>query len=209
MLNKKLIVTSYLVLALSLTACNSDKNVEEKPVAPPIEDNSNVDNDTTTIKDTTDTNISRPSSKDNLVKYEEIKLTATEAYNIFLEKKPGAKVEKVELDYDNNVYYYKIEGSDSKDYYEMKIDAVTGDIAKDEKDTKSDEDAEVSLDYVKKVDEYLKKAIEDSGEGFISLEWDLEVENGRPELEIEIDRETNEIEYTYDLETGELLEKDL
>ena len=196
MLNKKWFVTSYLVLAMGLTACGSDKNVEEKPAVPPVEE-------------TTDTNSPAKPNKDNLGKYNEIKLTATEAYNTFLEKKPGSKVEKIELDYDNNVYYYKVEGSDDKNYHEIKIDAVTGEIVKDKKENKDDQDAEISLDYVKKVDEFVKKALDDSGEGFISMEWDLEMENGRPELEIEIDRENGEVEYTYDLETGKLLDKDL
>lgn len=226
MLKKKWIVTSYLVLAIGLTACSNDTtNVDEKP---PVEESNDVNQETTQpIEPTESTDTKEPDIKteqrtDEEVtetpattqesdkgKYDEIKLTATEAYDTFLQKKQGSKVEKVELDYDNNVYYYKIEGSDEASYYEMKIDAITGEIAKEEKDNKDDVDAEVSLDYVKKVDEFVKKSLDDAGGTLTSLEWDLEMENGRPELEIEIQRAEGEIEYTYDMETGELLEKDL
>lgn len=220
MLKKKWIITSYLVLAIGLTACGNDtNNVDEKP---PVEESVDVNKETTEPNDTKDTDINTEKEADKTItetpktaqesdkgKYNDIKLTATEAYDTFLQKKEGSKVEKVELDYDNNVYYYKIEGSDEASYYEMKIDAITGEIAKEEKDNKDDVDAEVSLDYVKKVDEFVKKSLDDAGGTLTSLEWDLEMENGRPELEIEIQREEGEVEYTYDMETGELLEKDL
>lgn len=216
MLNKKWIITSYLVLAIGLTACSNDTTVDEKA---PIEDNTGVDNQTKESKDTKikteeetvkpDDEAPKTTKEGNKGKYNEIKLSATEAYNTFLDKKIDSKVEKVELDYDANLYYYKIEGSDDANYYEMKIDAVTGEIVKEEKDNKDDVDAEISLDYVKKVDEFVQKSLDEDGANIISLEWDLEMENGRPELEIEIKREDGEIEYTYDVETGELLEKDL
>ena len=215
MLKKKWIITSYLVLAIGLTACSNDATVDEKT---PVEDNANIGKETTETKDTEvnkeeavkpGTKAPKTTKEGNRGKYNEIKLSATEAYDTFLDKKVGSKVEKVELDYDNNMYYYKIEGSDDQSYYEMKIDAVTGKIVKEEKDNKDDVDAEISLDYVKKVDQFVQKSLDEDGANIISLEWDLEMENGRPELEIEIQREDGEIEYTYDMETGELLEKDL
>lgn len=231
MLKKKLIVVSYVVLALSLSACSTN-GAEEPATTPPTETTTTTDEklpkedaavDTTTTeenKDVTDdknaveenndmkTTDTTQSRTEDLAQYKEIKLTAAEAYNMFLEKRPDSKVEKISLDYDNKVYYYKVEGYNDKNEYEIKFDAVTGDVAKEETETNENETKVITLDQISKIDDLVTNAMQDAGDDFESLEWELEIDNGKPILEIEIERNDNDLEYVYDIDTGSLLEKD-
>ena len=225
MLKKKLVLASFLVLSLGLTACNEG----EVNDPPPVEDdqtNNEVENDNQTyydedIKEEENNDLDEDKDIDDnenieedlsgakdLGSYGNISITVAEAYNIFIEEKPNSDLEKIELDYDNDVYYYKIEGHDGDKRHEMKVDAHTGEITKLESKNK-DRNEILDAKYLEKIDELVRKSIEDSGEGFISMEWDLDEDDGIAELEVEIERQGGEIEYTYNLETGELLEKDI
>lgn len=224
MFKKKLIVASFLVLSLGLTACN-DGEINNPPPAEEnqnndkVQDNKVDDNqdikDKGTQNDEIDNEVDQDdeiieedlSGAENLGSYGNISITVKEAYNIFITEKPNTDLQKVELDYDNDVYYYKIEGHDGDKYHEMKIDAHTGEITKLESEN-DDKEETLDVKYLEKIDELVRKSIDDSGEGFISMEWDLDEDNGVAELEVEIEREGGEVEYTYNLETGELLEKD-
>ena len=215
MFKKKLMVASFLVLSLGITACNEGEVNDPLPVEDD-QTNNEVENDNQTYddedikdEDNNNDNIEEDlSGAKDLGSYGNISITVEEAYNIFIEEKPNSDLEKVELDYDNDVYYYKIEGHDGDKRHEMKVDAHTGEVTKLESKNK-DRNEILDSKYLEKIDELVRKSIEDSGEGFISMEWDLDEDDGIAELEVEIERQGGEIEYTYNLETGELLEKDI
>lgn len=192
MLKKKWIMTLYLVLALALTACSNDEKAKEPDISTPSEQSSK----------------SLESPYDNQKKYKDIKITASEAYNIFLNAKADSKVEKIALEYDNNAYYYKVEGYDNTNEYELKIDAITGQIIKEEQELNDKRNTEIRLSDLEKIDKLIDKSIEDYKDEFISVEWELSVKNNKLILEVDIEGNNGDIEYTYDLETGNLLKKD-
>ena len=202
MLKKKLIVTSFLVLALGLSACgdNNDKV--------PAGDNTEIGNENKT-EDTV--NPSSPTSpKDgDLERYKEIKLTAEDAYNTFTGKKVNSKVDEIGLKYNHNRYSYKVEGYDDVNEYELEIDALNGEILRADQDKKDDNNNTViTLEDVGKVDQIVSNVLEENKVGLVSIEWELKVDDSILKLEIEVDNGKDDIEYTYNVETGELLEKD-
>ncbi len=203
MLKKKwMLLASSLVVALGLTACSGEDVKDSSPAKDNDQiEQDNQDHDNDKIED------KGSSANKDLSNYNDIELTVNDAYNKFIEENLDVNLEKIELDYDDNTYFYKIEGHDGDLYHEMKINAITGDITKDEEKDKDKEDI-LDLKYLNKIDEFVQKSLNDSGEGFISMEWDLDIKDGIPELEVEIEREDGELEYTYNLDTGELLEKD-
>ena len=89
----------------------------------------------------------------------------------------------------------------------MKLDAVTGVIVKDKSELKDGKDREVTLAQIDRIEEMVSNALQDAGDDFESMEWEVEFDNDKPTLEIDVDRNSNDLEYTYDLETGVLLEK--
>lgn len=207
MFKRKLVIASYIVVALGLSACsNGEVNKEETPVEENTNNNDTVDNTNTNTSDV-DT-VDKGTSTSNITEdYDEIKISATDAYNTFLEKKPNSNIEKIALDYNNNKYSYKIEGYDDLKEYELEIDALNKEILRLEEDDRDDEKLELTLADVEKIDSIVNNAISENHD-FLSVEWELSIKNDRKLLEIEFDKKDNDIDYKYDLNTGELLEKD-
>lgn len=201
MLKEKLIVTSFLVLALGLTACgdNSDKA--------PVGENTEIENDKKT-EDIVDPSSSTSPKEGDLERYKEIKLTAEDAYNTFLEKKPNSKIDEIGLKYNHNRYSYKIEGYDDVNEYELEIDALNGEILRADEDKVSDNDKVIKLEDMTKIDQLVSKVLEENKAGLIYLEWELKRDDNILKLEVEIDNGSGDIDYIYNVETGELLEKD-
>ena len=133
------------------------------------------------------------------------------AFDIYMSKYPTTKVRKIELDSDRGVYAYKVKGYENGIEYELKLDPVSGDIIKEEveKENNLDKDGEIKRANVEKVEGFVNKLLEESGENSKLDEWTLKAKDGRLMLEIEVDLPNdNDIKHTYDLETGELVEVD-
>lgn len=196
MRNKISFIILIIVLSLALTACSID-NTQKNP-AP---ENPNIVNQPTD-KDITD---------DNLVQEgEEEIIMPMAAINIYVEKYPNNKIKEIGLDNNLGVYTYKIEGYKNGIEYEMKIDAVNGDILYEENKKEDDLDkyGDISKSDVENIGQYVNKVLENAGHGTILDEWTLKAKNGRKLLEIEVDLSNGtDIERTYDIETGELVEK--
>lgn len=211
MLKKKWMVTSFLVLALGLTACTEGDGLNDQSADdnPPIEDNNVDETDDNNENVDNNTNYEDDQEVDPGFsgKYGEI-MIVNDAYDIFTGKNAEAKLEQIELDYDDGVYLYEIKGFDEDMVYKMKINAITGELVKYKEESEKREKQYLSEEYLNTVEEYLNKAIQGAGDDIEYLEWDLEIENGRPEIEIEVERTSGQVEYTYDLESGKLLEKD-
>lgn len=197
MFKRKLVIASYIVLALGLSACSNGEVTN---------DNTGTANNKDTTDNTSTVNKDKATSNE-IVNYDNIKVSATDAYNTFLEKKPNANVEKIELNYNHNRYSYKIEGYDDLKEYELEIDALNNEILRLEQDDRDDEKLELTLADVEKIDSIVNNAISEN-QDFTFLEWELSIKNDRKVLEIEFEKEGNDVEYKYDLNTGELLKKD-
>lgn len=218
MFNKKLVLASFLVLSLGLTAC-SDGEVD----SPPTETEENQDNE---VKDDVDNdNLDEDADKDmdqevdsedmetvrkGLDEYDEVDLTIQDAYAKFSEEKPNTDLEKLELNYDDeDGYIYKLEGNDGLNHQKMEIDAYTGDL-RDVEEEEADRDEEKIFDskYIEKLDELVEKSIDETKDKFKSVEWEVEMDDNIPKLTVEIDTEDGQVDYIYNLETGELMEKE-
>ena len=143
-------------------------------------------------------------------KYEDIKLSAQEAYEIFEKKYPEIKIDKIQLDWDDKQYVYEVKGFDKDNWFELDIHPLSGEILKDKSGTRNDkyEKVQLTIEQVKKVKAIVDKVLEENA-GATLDEWTLKYDNGRTEVEVEIDLPGGkDMEYTYDVDTGELLEID-
>lgn len=194
MFRKTWFLSLVLILAFSLTACdNTPAEVEEE-------------------KDQTEVNETVEEETTASVGYEDIKISPLEAYEIYMEKYPDAKITQIQLDKDFGSYVYKVEGLDTDTEYELILNPVNGEITKENSEKEYDNDydeGEITKAHLEKIDELVNSALKDAGEGAVIEEWTLESDDGRVILEIEIDKKgIDDVEYKYDVETGELVEKD-
>ncbi len=189
MLKKKWILPMLIILALILTSC-TDKPKKDDDLPPEdLNGEENLDNmddeeidedDLNDQGELEDEKNNPDSNTDGLdMSYDDIKITVEEAYKEFTTKFDKARVSEIELERENNSYYYEIEGYDDKNEYELKIDKI---IEKASKEVEGD----LSVD-----------------------EWELKIEDGKPVLKIEFKDDNNkQVEHRYDLKTEELIKKD-
>lgn len=201
---------SMLILVLSLTACATDDSDPQPATSdtPPVEDQEQARDETDTVDEApVDPNMDEDISANE---YMNVKVRPEEAFDIFMERYQNAKVEKIQLDKDDGIFIYEIEGFEGNKEYEVKINSMDGEIIKEDVETDEDmDDIEITRAQVEKVMDIVDKALKDAGEGSKLDEWTLEMDDGIAELEIEIDKkDTDDEERTYNVETGELIEID-
>ncbi|MGO1469663.1 MAG: PepSY domain-containing protein [Tissierella sp.] len=144
-----------------------------------------------------------------MIRYEEIKLTPSEAFQVFVEKYPNTTVKEVELDTKSNSYVYKVEGYDKEKRYKLYINPVDGSILELKEKLRKGSHIELTKINTEKIQDLVDSALKDAGEGSVIDEWSLEIEDGMLELKVEIDlKDGEDVEYKYNLETGELIKKD-
>jgi len=193
MLNKKWIIFLIVVLTLTLSGCTSN-------TSPNVNDKNNNNQD----KNNKDTNISNTS-----VVYEDIKITPEKAFAIFIGKYPNTKVKKIELDFEQGAYVYQVEGYDNTKEYELKINPINGNILREEQDDLANNQGEITIEDVKKIQELVNKALGDAGNNYKVDEWTLKLQNDQTIFSIEVVNDKNhDIEYKFNVNTGELIEKD-
>lgn len=207
-MNKKILMTTLgLGLALTLTACGP-KN--EKA------DNTNAKNNAA-VEANANKNASK--NKADAQTKEETAINKGAVANLdrgiafdgFKKLHADAKVESFQLEVENGKAYYKVSGYDAEKEYEVTVDAVTGDIVKDEFEAEntSAKTADVQLEMIEAVDKYMDEALKDAGQGFEAGEYEVEFEDGKYVVTVEVVNGTKDISYTYDYETGKLIEKDM
>lgn len=195
-----------LVLSLAITGCTTDdpdavddtQTGESEEVEDKVEDAaddvgdaaSDVEDD---IRDMT---------------YEDITVTPEEAFDKFMELHPDAKVNQVDLDKELMEYQYVIEGYDTENDYEVKINPVDGEVISDDTEVAElDDDAavEITKDHVAKVDSIIDTAKEEDGSDSELDEWNIYTEDGKVIMDVEIGM----TEYSYDMDTEQLLENEM
>lgn len=207
-MNKKILMTTLgLGLALTLTACGP-KN--EKA------DNTNAKNNAA-VEANANKNASK--NKADAQTKEETAINKGAVANLdrgiafdgFKKLHANAKVESFQLEVENGKAYYKVSGYDAEKEYEVTVDAVTGDIVKDEFEAEntSAKTADIQLEMIEAVDKYMDEALKDAGQGFEAGEYEVEFEDGKYVVTVEVVNGTKDISYTYDYETGKLIEKDM
>lgn len=219
MLKNKWIIPMLIILALIFTSCTNKTEKDDDLPPENLNDEENPDNidENETDEDNIDgendlegeENNPDDNNEGSNMSFEDIKITVEEAYKQFTDKFANAKVNEIELERENNSYYYKIEGYDDKNEYELKIDGSNGEVLDDKTDPIGDREGEISLEDVKKIDKLIEKAGSEVEEEFSIDEWKLEIEDGKAVLKIEFRDDNNkEVEYEYDIKTEELIKKD-
>ena len=138
-------------------------------------------------------------------------ISPVEIFDKYMAKYPDTKVKEVELESKGDYYVYEIEGYDKNNKYELKIHSISGKILKEEVEKNKGSHGEITRKHLEKVPNLVTTALKDAGKGAILHEWEVEFDDGRPELEIEIKikEQNKKIEYEYNLETGKLIEKEV
>lgn len=215
-MNKKILMTTLgLGLVLTLTACGP-KNQAMDPANSnskntKVEESANA-NKTNANKNATDNKADAQTKEETAVNKGAVaNLDPGIAFDGFKKLHADAKVESFQLDIENGKAYYKVNGYDAENEYEVTVDAVTGDIVKDEFEAEntSNKTADVKLEMVEAVDKYMAEALKDAGQGFEAGEYEVEFDNGKYEVSVEVVNGNKDITYTYDYETGKLIEKDM
>ena len=128
-MNKKILMTTLgLGLALTLTACGPKNEKADTPNAKnnaAVEANANKNANKKAAdaqtKEETAINKGAVANLDRGI-----------AFDGFKKLHANAKVESFQLEVENGKAYYKVSGYDAEKEYEVTVDAVTGDIVKDE-----------------------------------------------------------------------------
>ncbi|MDU5470901.1 MAG: hypothetical protein E6076_03565 [Peptoniphilus harei] len=215
-MNKKILMTTLgLGLALTLTACGP-KNQAMDPANSnakntKVEESANT-NKTNANKNATDNKADAQTKEETAVNKGAVaNLDPGIAFDGFKKLHADAKVESFQLDIENGKAYYKVDGYDAENEYEVTVDAVTGDIVKDEFEAEntSAKTADLQLEMIEAVDKYMEEALKDAGQGYEAGEYEVEFDNGKYEVSVEVVNGNKDITYTYDYETGKLIEKDM
>ena len=199
--------TLGLGLALTLTACGPKNEKADNPnaknnAAVEANANKNANKKATDAQTKEETAINKGAVAN---------LDRGIAFDGFKKLHANAKVESFQLEVENGKAYYKVSGYDAEKEYEVTVDAVTGDIVKDEFEAEntSAKTADVQLNMIEAVDKYMDEALKDAGQGFEAGEYEVEFEDGKYVVTVEVVNGTKDISYTYDYETGKLIEKDM
>ena len=219
-MNKKILITTLgLGLALTLSACGQ-KTEKAEPANSEVKVEENVNKNAN--KNTADAETKEESANKNMADAETKEERAINkgavanldrgiAYDGFKKLHPDAKVESFQLEVENGKAYYKVDGYDAKNEYEITVDAVTGDIVKDEfeaEDT-SAKTADIQLEMIEAVDKFMDQALKDAGQGYEAGEYEVELDNGMYVVSVEVVNGNKDITYEYEFETGKLIEKDM
>ena len=215
-MNKKILITTLgLGLALTLTACGP-KNQAMDPANSnakntKVEESANA-NKTNANKNATDNKADAQTKEETAVNKGAVaNLEPGIAFDGFKKLHADAKVESFQLDVENGKAYYKVDGYDAENEYEVTVDAVTGDIVKDEFEAEntSNKTADLKLEMIEAVDKYMAEALKDAGQGYEAGEYEVEFDDGKYEVSVEVVNGNKDMTYTYDYETGKLIEKDM
>ena len=215
-MNKKILMTTLgLGLALTLTACGP-KNQAMDPANSnsknaKVEESANA-NKTNANKNAADNKADAQTKEETAVNKGAVaNLDPGIAFDGFKKLHADAKIESFQLNIENGKAYYKVDGYDAENEYEVTVDAVTGDIVKDEFEAEntSNKTADLQLEMIEAVDKYMAEALKDAGQGYEAGEYEVEFDNGKYEVSVEVVNGNKDITYTYDYETGKLIEKDM
>lgn len=206
-MNKKILMTTLgLGLALTLTACGP-KN--EKADAPNAKNNAAVE--ASANKNASKNKADAQTKEETAINKGAVaNLDRGIAFDGFKKIHPDAKVESFQLEVEDGKAYYKVEGYDAKNEYEITVDAVTGEIVKNESKAEktSDKTADIQLAMLESVDKFMEEALKDAGQGYEAGEYEVELDNGKYVVNVEVVKGKKDITYKYDLESGKLIEKD-
>ena len=205
---KKLLITGSTLLLLA--ACGTDtaeENATSNRVNNANEANETANNESSTIKDSNNANTPTTSTSVDITN---LKVSMTDAVNIFKEAHPDAKIESIDLDNDSGRLHYDIDGFDSSNEYEMEVDATTKEIKVNEVATDQEQDDFIDFSSIIDPAEAIEIAsTKTEVEGLNPTGWSLEADDGKQKYTVEYDQNDSDIDIKIDAITKEILEVDI
>ena len=216
-MNKKILMTTVgLGLGLTLSACapkNQALNTKNEKTNNTATTTNAKDNANAGANKNANKNMKDAQTKEETAvnKGAVANLDRRIAFDGFKKLHADAKIESFGLDVEDGKAYYTVDGYDAKNEYEVKVDAVTGDIVKDEVEAEntSNKVADVQIHMIEAVDKFMDEALKDAGEGYEAGEYEVEYDNNKYVVKVEVVKGNKDVTYEYDLETGKLIEKDM
>lgn len=135
------------------------------------------------------------------------KVSFSEALKIFNQTYPDAKIESVDLETGLGGLYYDIDGFDSRNEYELKIDATTKEIYANEFERNKNTDEILDLSSVMDPIEAIAIALQvPEVQGLAPTSWSLDTDYGMQIYEIEFKQKYTEIDIKINAVNGDILE---
>ncbi len=131
-----------------------------------------------------------------------------EVLRIFQEKFAMQEFTKVQFDRDNGRYYFKVESQKDGQEFELKVDADTNEIVKEETDSTTDQDLLFTMADVLKPEEAFKQATKAIDAKYVPYEWQLDYDNNVLVYEFKCDVAGSDVEVKVDAKTGDLIKID-
>ena len=203
-MNKKLVL--LLASALVLGACG---NKEAKPAEETKQEESQVEETNTGVKEVADDN--KDSSDTENKQVPEVAMNVEDAVKIFHEHNFGdgsdeaINIDKFKVKFLDKGLEYEIEGFKDGKEYKLKIDD-NGNILEEEIED-DDDNKKVALDLEKLFSptKALEKALEGQDEATKVKEYEIKIEDGKAIYEIELN---NDKDIRIDGATGEIIERE-
>ena len=196
----------WAVFLLLLAGCQSNQATPESTPAPATTSTS------TGQQTTSSTEASNQTMNSGTNATKEIKLSAQKAIELFQKEYPNAAITSLELDSSWGSFFYKIDGVDDQNEYEMKINAANEEIQKqnperlDQDEQNGQKKQEDALDTSKllSIEEAAKIAEKQAGGG-TATDWDLSKELGTTYWEVKVKNGNKSTQVKLNSQTGEVL----
>ncbi|EMF0263018.1 PepSY domain-containing protein [Enterococcus hirae] len=191
---------------LLLAGCQSKQATPESTPAPATTSTS------TGQQTTSSTEASNQTMNSGTNATKEIKVSAQKAIELFQKEYPNAAITSLELDSSWGSFFYKIDGVDDQNEYEMKINAANEEIQKqnperlDQDEQNGQKKQEDALDTSKllSIEEAAKIAEKQAGGG-TATDWDLSKELGTTYWEVKVKNGNKSTQVKLNSQTGEVL----
>lgn len=191
---------------LLLAGCQSNQATPESTPAPATTSTS------TGQQTTSSTEASNQTMNSGTNATKEIKVSEQKAIELFQKEYPNAAITSLELDSSWGSFFYKIDGVDDQNEYEMKINAANEEIQKqnperlDQDEQNGQKKQEDALDTSKllSIEEAAKIAEKQAGGG-TATDWDLSKELGTTYWEVKVKNGNKSTQVKLNSQTGEVL----
>lgn len=208
-MKNKMITMGLMTVALLATGCTTANPVSSANSSVAQTESETSTSNVQASQSTTDSSVSTTSS-DTLTSF---KVTVADAIQVYQGTFPDVDITSIDLDSSLGNYYYDIEGVDDDTEYELRIDATTEEIKKNEKETLDKEDQngvkrkedKLDLTDILSVDEVTKIAVAEVSSGE-PTDWELDKEMGITYWEVKVKDGKTETQIKINAQTGEVLE---
>lgn len=220
-MNKKtIIVAATLATSLMLAACGNDTNDDEMVTSTESSSEmmqSSESMDTSSIMESDASSMSSMESSSESsdmatsstkgIENKEFDISMEQAVDKFEETFENAKLTSIAIDKESGNYIYEIEGFNDKNEVEINIDAMSGDIVKQDTDDRDDviDDDVLELEGIITPQEAMKTAIDKVGSGY-AKEWSIDSKDGKVYYEVDVEGSNQDDDDVHiDAKTGDFI----